>query len=138
MLPSLLENLSVGLRYRCLVWEDDAHALATAEQAAQQSAGEHRGVGRYPTQAEIKSHLQESFYCHICRNECPEGDSATVDGCGHKMCRDCMKGFIINALAQRSFPIFCPICRVNNGGGSLDVGTHHPLECDQSCNESTR
>lgn len=87
-------------------------------------------------QAELKSHLQKRFDCGICLEKCLEDDAARVDGCGHTMCRGCMKSFITAKIAEHRFPIFCPICIVNNGGRPA-AGTHHAFECDQSCNAGT-
>ena len=83
------------------------------------------------------SHLRKRFDCGICLEKCPEDDAARVDGCGHTMCRSCMKGFITAKIAEHRFPILCPICTVDNGGRPA-TGTHHSFECDQSCNEGTR
>ncbi|KAL4064725.1 hypothetical protein V8B97DRAFT_2025998 [Scleroderma yunnanense] len=69
-------------------------------------------------QAELQSHLQRKFDCGICLEECPEDDSTTVDGCGHMMCRGCMKHSIAAKIAERRFPILCPICTADNSGCS--------------------
>ncbi|KAL4067469.1 hypothetical protein V8B97DRAFT_1918955 [Scleroderma yunnanense] len=67
-------------------------------------------------QAELATHLQRKFDCGICLEELPEDDSARVDGCGHMMCRSCMRGFITAKIAEHRFPILCPICTAGDGG----------------------
>ncbi|KAL4071879.1 hypothetical protein J3A83DRAFT_4093165 [Scleroderma citrinum] len=66
--------------------------------------------------AELESHLQKKFGCGICLEECPEDDSATVESCGHTMCRSCMKRSISAKIIERRFPILCPICAADNSG----------------------
>ena len=59
--------------------------------------------------------IQELYYlptfeCKVCLDEHSEEDVAEVEGCWHRMCRDCMKGHITSQLEARVYPIMCPIC----------------------------
>lgn len=59
--------------------------------------------------------IQELYYlptfeCKVCLDEHSEEDVAEVDGCWHRMCRDCMRGHVTSQLDARVYPIMCPIC----------------------------
>ena len=71
---------------------------------------------------QLRSYLQTTFNCGICLETCPKDDAATVDGCGHMVCRSCMRGFIISKIAEHRFPILCPICAA---GDYPAPGAHH-------------
>ena len=83
---------------------------------------------------QLKSYLQTTFNCGICLETCPEDDAATVDGCGHMICRSCMKGFITSKIAEHRFPILCPICAAGNYS---PAGTHHLFKRDRPYNKGT-
>jgi len=65
-------------------------------------------------------HTRRTVECRICMEK-HHGDRVTsLDPCGHEFCRPCIKGYIGVKLAERRFPILCPICTaedVKNGPG---------------------
>lgn len=74
--------------------------------------------------------IQELYYlptfeCKVCLDEHSEEDVAEVDGCWHRMCRDCMRGHVTSQLEARVYPIMCPICTADK---DLDCpsGTRFP------------
>ncbi|GJE84054.1 RING-type domain-containing protein [Phanerochaete sordida] len=62
-----------------------------------------------------------TFLCNICFDRHSLEDVAQVDGCDHMFCRDCIRAYVATQLAQRVYPIVCPLCSANKSGGSLSV-----------------
>ncbi|OCH90048.1 hypothetical protein OBBRIDRAFT_812888 [Obba rivulosa] len=63
------------------------------------------------------------FECDICFSKYSKEVIATVSGCGHAFCRDCLRTFAVNTVEQRRYPIPCPTCMAGKGepdGGVLD------------------
>lgn len=50
------------------------------------------------------------FDCGICLETCPYDTVCYMQGCKHKLCRECMRGHIVSSLEQRKYPIVCAIC----------------------------
>ncbi|KAI6014938.1 hypothetical protein EDC04DRAFT_2952186, partial [Pisolithus marmoratus] len=65
-------------------------------------------------QADLSCHAQARFKCGICLEEHPEDDAATVEDCGHEVCRSCLKDYVCSKIADHRFPILCPICTAEN------------------------
>ena len=65
--------------------------------------------------------------CPICF-EIPHEDAvAKINACQHKICRKCMKGFVISKLEERRYPIVCPICqtvKVEDPGGTRTLSPY--------------
>lgn len=76
--------------------------VAKAAKKKTKSAG--RGLKVHPT-----------FQCGICFDDHREENAAVVDGCGHKLCRPCMKTFLSAKIKDRRFPVLCPICTAGDG-----------------------
>ena len=55
--------------------------------------------------------------CPICTEHCPPKDMAMVEGCGHTMCKGCLREYIGARLGERVWPILCPICMTESGPG---------------------
>jgi hypothetical protein len=50
------------------------------------------------------------FDCVVCMEKFPEGDSAPVRGCGHVLCRTCMREHVQSQVDQAVWPVRCPLC----------------------------
>ncbi|KAL1748221.1 hypothetical protein HDZ31DRAFT_30262 [Schizophyllum fasciatum] len=50
------------------------------------------------------------FTCPICFDKHPETDIARIRMCGHTLCRECIRSYILSKIRERSFPMRCPIC----------------------------
>ena len=55
--------------------------------------------------------------CPICTEHCPPKDMAMVEGCGHVMCKGCLRDYISSRLGERAWPVLCPICMAESGPG---------------------
>ncbi|TFK72290.1 hypothetical protein BDN72DRAFT_816260 [Pluteus cervinus] len=53
---------------------------------------------------------EKGFDCGICMDEMPLSDIAKVDGCGHEICRECLRGYVTTKINDRKYPIPCPLC----------------------------
>ncbi|KIO19916.1 hypothetical protein M407DRAFT_221853 [Tulasnella calospora MUT 4182] len=53
---------------------------------------------------------QQTFECGICMETHPEDMVATVSGCSHDFCRECLTAHVRTALEGMKFPVICPIC----------------------------
>lgn len=60
---------------------------------------------------------EKGFDCGICMDEMPVSDIAKVEGCGHDVCRDCLRGYVTSKINDRKYPIPCPLC---TGGPAED------------------
>jgi len=61
--------------------------------------------------------LMNSRDCPICTEHFPPKDMAIVEGCGHVMCKGCLRDYIGARLGERVWPILCPICMAESGPG---------------------
>jgi hypothetical protein len=53
--------------------------------------------------------------CEYCFGPAVVDELITVaSGCGHKVCRHCIRWYIIHDLEERLFPIPCPVCKLLN------------------------
>lgn len=50
------------------------------------------------------------FRCAICLDNHAEDSIACVDGCNHPFCRECLRDYTKSKVAERRFPILCPVC----------------------------
>jgi|SRR5882762_88782 len=57
------------------------------------------------------------FKCSICMDKQPEDYATPLDSCGHTFCRDCIKNYVGAKLAERCFPIMCPVCMADDAQG---------------------
>ena len=55
---------------------------------------------------------QEIFECGICFETLPLDDVASLDGCQHQFCRDCLRSYVSSKIEDRRYPISCPVCSV--------------------------
>ncbi len=65
------------------------------------------------------------FDCVICMDKFPEDYSAPVKGCGHVLCRNCMKEHVQSQVDQAVWPVRCPLCvadRSRTGGHGCEYG----------------
>ncbi|KAH8094848.1 hypothetical protein BXZ70DRAFT_896170 [Cristinia sonorae] len=62
---------------------------------------------------DLQKAVPQRFHCGICLDEYEEDMVARIESCGHKFCRDCIRGFIQVKLGEHRFPIFCPTCIVD-------------------------
>lgn len=53
---------------------------------------------------------QQIFDCRVCMEMCPEDIMATLVGCEHVFCRECLLGHVKAGLEENKFPIVCPVC----------------------------
>lgn len=75
---------------------------------------EHRQLVREAARVKV-------FDCVICMEKYTEDYSAPVRGCGHALCRTCMKEHVQSQVDQAVWPIRCPTCvadpRTDRHGG---------------------
>lgn len=50
------------------------------------------------------------FQCSICFEDYVEDSIARVEGCSHPFCRECLRNYAKTKVAERRFPILCPVC----------------------------
>jgi Ring finger domain len=55
--------------------------------------------------------------CVICTEHLSSADMTAVEGCGHVMCKGCLREHIGARLGERVWPILCPICMAERGSG---------------------
>ncbi|KAG6909342.1 hypothetical protein DXG01_000942 [Tephrocybe rancida] len=72
-----------------------------------------RGATAPPTAADIE--------CGICMDSYQEQLVTRILGCHHTFCGDCLKGAVTADLTSRKFPIICPACSADRGGGDPSV-----------------
>jgi len=66
-------------------------------------------------QEELLKDIRCLFECGVCMDEQPEDYVTLLDPCGHKFCRDCIRNHVGAKLAERYFPILCPVCMAEEG-----------------------
>nr|GAT46437.1 predicted protein [Mycena chlorophos] len=90
MTESLIESslLALAMQQRIARLERDAEAL----------------------QAELTVLQQKIFRCPLCLEDLPEEEVALVENCSHKVCRGCMREYVVSRLGDKVYPIFCPTC----------------------------
>lgn len=71
------------------------------------------------------------FTCAVCLEEMPEDFVTRID-CGHRFCRECVRGYIVTKLKEHRYPILCPCCVAEKsahdpGGASLIWDTYKTL-----------
>ena len=54
---------------------------------------------------------QPLIKCGICIESYPEDQMIPLESCGHKLCRNCVKNYVGTQLAERCFPVLCPVCK---------------------------
>ncbi|TFK66840.1 hypothetical protein BDN72DRAFT_127511 [Pluteus cervinus] len=92
-------------------------------QAQSQSQSAHQSQGQVQSQTQTQSQIQsqsqnsqkpkpkpKTFECRICFDEHVLDDIARVDGCDHVYCRECLRGYIVEGIKARKYPIRCPVC----------------------------
>jgi hypothetical protein len=66
---------------------------------------------------------QPTFQCGVCLEEQPEHEIARFHACLHLFCRSCLRQHIQAKLAERRYPILCPVCATDGHntepGGTL-------------------
>ncbi|CAE6454608.1 unnamed protein product [Rhizoctonia solani] len=72
--------------------------------------------------AEEPENSNNVFDCGICFETFHMGALASMEGCDHKYCRECMREYIKSKLASRTFPIVCPTCHASKDGSQGSVG----------------
>jgi hypothetical protein len=53
---------------------------------------------------------RDHFECRICMEKHAEDSVVHIDSCGHRFCRDCIRGYIEFKLGENRFPMLCPMC----------------------------
>ena len=53
--------------------------------------------------------------CAICTDPLLPEDRIMVEGCGHAMCKGCLREYIGARLGERVWPVRCPICMAESG-----------------------
>ena len=64
---------------------------------------------------ELEKYAQRQFQCGVCLDEQPEDSVARLDPCGHRFCRECIRGHVGSKLAENRYPILCPVCMSEKG-----------------------
>jgi hypothetical protein len=60
---------------------------------------------------ERMKNTRRTVECGICMERHHGDRVAALDPCGHEFCRNCIKSHVGVQLAERRFPILCPICK---------------------------
>ncbi|KIM50415.1 hypothetical protein SCLCIDRAFT_1225360, partial [Scleroderma citrinum Foug A] len=58
---------------------------------------------------------QRQYHCSVCLDDFPEDDVVRIDGCGHEICRDCVRGHVCSKIDEHRFPVLCPVCTADRG-----------------------
>ena len=53
--------------------------------------------------------------CLICTEPLSQGETVSVEGCGHTTCKDCLRQHIASRLGEKVWPVLCPICVAEGG-----------------------
>jgi len=53
--------------------------------------------------------------CPICTDTLLPEHKIAIEGCGHAMCKGCLREYIGARLGERVWPVQCPICMANSG-----------------------
>jgi hypothetical protein len=64
---------------------------------------------------ENKSNNQRLFECGVCMEDKHKVYVIQLDPCGHEFCKTCVKKYVDTKLAERCFPIRCPVCMTQDG-----------------------
>lgn len=76
---------------------------------------------RTATSPSIPSEVPEQdayFECVICFENIPEEAGVRLLPCAHGFCRGCLAGHVCSKIEERKFPVFCPLCMVEQGNAS--------------------
>jgi chromosome segregation ATPase len=65
---------------------------------------------RFEQREDLLKKSQPLIECGICMEKYPEDQMISLEPCGHKLCRNCVKNYVGTKLAERSFPVLCPVC----------------------------
>lgn len=63
------------------------------------------------------TNLTSAGDCPICTEHCSPKYMAMVEGCGHAMCKGCLRDYIGARMGERIWPVLCPICMAENEPG---------------------
>ncbi|OCH90956.1 hypothetical protein OBBRIDRAFT_887305 [Obba rivulosa] len=72
---------------------------------------------------ELQGRALAQFECGICLDKYSEEAIATVPGCRHAFCRECLRTFAAKTVEQHRYPIPCPLCMADkreSDSGVLD------------------
>ncbi len=83
--------------------------------------------------AELALLALSTFECSVCLEEYSEEYVAVIEGCGHRYCRDCIRGHVSSKLGDRRFPIFCPSCVADNRSQEPVGQCYLPLDFIPTC-----
>ncbi|KAI0347119.1 hypothetical protein BDW22DRAFT_1367462 [Trametopsis cervina] len=61
----------------------------------------------------LKSHEPKLFRCGVCFEDHPEDYVASVEPCGHRFCRECMRDYVRSKVDEHRYPIPCPLCQTD-------------------------
>jgi myosin heavy subunit len=60
--------------------------------------------------------------CAICTEQLSPEHKIVVEGCGHAMCKGCLREYIGARLGEKVWPVRCPICMAEGGPGGRARG----------------
>jgi len=80
-----------------------------------------RRRGQNNTPAKSTRHY---FECRICMEEHLEDSVASIDSCGHRFCRECVRNYVGYKLGENRFPILCPLCMADHEKGEPGIITN--------------
>jgi hypothetical protein len=78
--------------------------------------------------AELSNSIRQLFECSICMEERPGDSIVSIDSCGHKFCRECLRGHVTALLDKYRSPILCPACTATIGKGKGKAGGANLLQ----------
>lgn len=70
----------------------------------------------------------KGFHCAICLDYDQFDDLAVVEPCHHQFCREGLRGYILNKLAENRFPVLCPVCLLDTNNGSPSAVSRQLVE----------
>ncbi|KAF7309961.1 RING-type domain-containing protein [Mycena indigotica] len=62
---------------------------------------------------------RRTFRCPLCLEDAPEDDVALLSNCPHQLCRTCANSYVTTKIADKMYPILCPVC-------AADPATRNP------------
>lgn len=71
-----------------------------------------------PSPISLSSEEEMCFECVVCFEDIPEKEGIHLLPCAHGFCRGCLVGHVCSKIEERKFPVFCPLCMVEQGNAN--------------------
>ena len=80
-----------------------------------EASGAKELLSSLPSILKDETPTMENKDCAICTDEISPKDKIVIEGCGHAMCKGCLREYIGGRLGEKVWPIWCPICMAVGG-----------------------